>query len=80
MKIFQFSESVQYILQLSACMRSLILIDRRKTFQEADMFKVLILHGDPGLNSLEIFMKSFFPTQHYISSVVLRFYGNDSVL
>ena len=52
-KTFQLSESVQYISQLSACARSLILIDRGKTFQEADIFKMSILHGDPGLNSLE---------------------------
>ena len=49
-KISQFSESVQYISQLSACVRSLILIDRGKTFQEADMFKMSILNGDPGLS------------------------------
>ena len=52
-KISQFSESVQYISQLFACVRTLILTDREKTIQEADMFKMLVLYGDPGLNSLE---------------------------
>ena len=52
-KIFQFSESVQYTSQLFACVRSLILTDREKTIQEADMFKMSILYRDPGLNSLE---------------------------
>ena len=54
MKISQFSERVQYILQLSACVRNLILIDRRKNFQEADRFKMSILHDDPDLNLLEL--------------------------
>ena len=59
--IFQFSESVQYISQLSGCVRSLILIDREKTFQGADMFKMSILHDDPDLNSLENVDLTSFP-------------------
>ena len=52
MKILKFSECFQYISQLSTCVQSLILIYRGKTFKEAHMFKMSILHDDPRLNSL----------------------------
>ena len=53
-KISKFSESVQCISQLFACVRSLILIDRGKTFQKADMFKMSIFMVTQALTHLSL--------------------------